>query len=124
MKNQLNRGGDRRVMYVENKHGLIDGARARIGWVEFSKTGRTVRYRGLSLIAIGGRGVAGNFMDAESREEYWVSGVKQRGSNAHSGEPVTAVVDEDAQQEYERIRQGRVRGRRPVSKGATTNAHR
>jgi hypothetical protein len=106
MKNQLNQGRERRVMYIENKQGLIDGVRARIGWVEFSKTGRTVRYRGLALVAIGGRGVAGNFMDEATREEFWVSGVRQRGSNAHPGDPVTPVVDEDAQQEYERIRQG------------------
>ena len=106
MKNQLTRGHDRRVMYVENKQGLVDGARARIGWVEFSKTGRTVRYRGLSLVAIGGRGTLGNFVDEATGEEYWVSGVKQRGSNALPGGPAAPVVDDDARLEYERIRQG------------------
>jgi len=40
--NQLTKGEKRRVMYVENKDGDIDGAKARIGWVEFSKTGLTV----------------------------------------------------------------------------------
>lgn len=106
MKNQLNQGRSRRVMYVENKQGLVDGVRARIGWVDFSKTGRTVRYRGLTLIAIGGRGVAGNFMDEATRDEYWVSGVKQRGSNTHPEAPVAVVIDEDARGEYERLRRG------------------
>ena len=103
-KSQLNRGQQRRVMYVENKQGLIDGARARIGWVDFSKTGRTIRYRDRELVAIGGPGVSGNFMDAESREEYWVSGIKKRGSNALPAAPVNPVIDEDAQEEYERLR--------------------
>ena len=48
-------------MYVENKDGLVGGEPARIGWVAFSQSGRTVRYRGLSLISIGGSGGAGKF---------------------------------------------------------------
>jgi hypothetical protein len=92
-------------MYIENKQGLIDGMRARVGWVEFSKTGRTVYYRGRSLLAIGGRGVVGNFVDLETNEEYWVSGVNRCGSNAHPAESVLPVVDEDAREEYRRLRQ-------------------
>ena len=102
--NQLTKGQERRVMYVENKDGLLDGADARIGWVEFSKTGRTVYYKGRSLKAIGGRGIRGNFMDEETHEEFWVSGVKKRGSNVHPAESATPVIDDDAQEEYERLR--------------------
>jgi hypothetical protein len=47
--NQLTRGERRRIMYVENKDGDLDGVRARIGWVTFSKTGLSVRYRGRTL---------------------------------------------------------------------------
>ena len=46
--NQLTKGLERRVMYIENKQGFVDGARARIGWVEFSKFGCTVYYKGRS----------------------------------------------------------------------------
>ena len=103
--NQLTRGNARRVMYVENKDGLIDGSSARIGWVRFSKSGRSVYYKGRALIAIGGRGVRGNFMDEESREEYWVSGVKKRGSNVHSLGSASVVVDDDARVEYQHLRE-------------------
>jgi hypothetical protein len=103
--NQLTQGQERRVMYVENKDGLLDGVQARIGWVTFSKSGRTVYYRGRSLKAIGGRGVRGNFIDAESGEEFWVSGIKRRGSNAHVNEATPVVVDDDAKDEYQRLRQ-------------------
>jgi len=103
MRTQLTKGLRRRVMYVENKQGAIDGVRARIGWVSFSKTGQTVYYRGRTLQK--GSGVSGNFFDAESGEEYWVSGVKRRGSNAHPAEPGTSVaVDPDALDEYRSIR--------------------
>jgi hypothetical protein len=53
-------------MYVECKGGLLDGAHARIGWVSFSKTGRSVYYRGRSLNRMKGGGILGNFIDIES----------------------------------------------------------
>lgn len=102
MKNQLTRGLKRRLMYVENKDGDIDGAQGRIGWVTFSRTGQTVHYRGRELGK--GSGVRGNFFDAETGEEYWVSGVKKRGSNAHWAERITVEVDGDALEAYQALR--------------------
>lgn len=105
MRTQLNRGESRRVMYLENKGGQIDGADARIGWVEFSRSGQTIYYRGRSLQK--GQGVSSNFFDVETREEYWVSGVKQRGSNAHPAERGVAIaIDPDAAEAYAAIRAG------------------
>jgi hypothetical protein len=89
----------RRVMYVENKDCDIDGVRARIGWVTFSKTGQTVYYRGRELTKA--NGVSGNFLDVATGDEYWVSGIKKRGSNVHWAEAgVSVVVDADARDEY------------------------
>ncbi len=104
--NQLTQGLERRVMFVENKDGLLGDTQARIGWVSFSKSGRTVYYGGRSLKAIGGRGVRGNFIDEDSGEEFWVSGIKKRGSNAHDNQATSVAVDEDAQDEYQRLRSG------------------
>lgn len=104
MKNQLTRGQTRRVMYIENKDGLIDTAAARIGWVSFSKTGRTVYYQDKTLqVAIGG-GVSENFFDTETGENYWISGIKKRGANSHPADSVKPVIDQDAVEEYERLR--------------------
>ena len=103
MRNQLNRGMGRRVMYVENKDGLIEGVTARIGWVVFSKSGRTVYYRGRALSK--GRGVSGNFFDVVTGEEYWLSGIKRRGSNAHPAESgISIEIDPDAVEEYRSIK--------------------
>jgi hypothetical protein len=103
-KTQLTRGENRRLMYVENKNGQIDGADARIGWVSFSKSGRSVNYRGLLLSIIKGGGVSGNYFDNESGDEYWVSGIKLSGSNTHPGRPVSLVIDEDAVEAYTSLR--------------------
>jgi hypothetical protein len=103
MKKQLNSGSPRRLMYIENKDGTIEGAKARIGWIEFSKTGRTIYYRGLILQQ--GKGVRGNHFDVISGEEYWVSGVKERGSNAHPAERnVQIEIDPDAMDEYQSLK--------------------
>lgn len=102
--NQLTKGESRRVMYVENKDGDIDGVEARIGWVEFSKSGRTVYYRGRTLKRAKGGGIRGNYYDEETGQEYWISGVKEKGSNVHWAESVSVAVDKDAREEYERLR--------------------
>ena len=104
---QLTQGKEKRVMYVENKDGYIDGVPARIGWVSFSKTGRSIYYRNLVLKRIKGGGVSGNYYEEESGQEYWVSGIKQSGSNAHWAEPVDINVDDDAFEEYRAIKEGR-----------------
>lgn len=50
-------------MYLENKDGLLEGSRARIG-------------------------------------------IKKRGSNTHLHESTSVVIDDDARDEYQRLRQG------------------
>ena len=102
--NQLTKGESRRVMYVENKDGVIDGIAARIGWVEFSKSGKTVYYRGRVLRRAVGGGIRGNHFDDETGEEYWISGIKKRGSNTHWAESTSVEVDNDALEELDRIK--------------------
>ncbi|HEB58451.1 MAG TPA: hypothetical protein ENJ01_04450 [Gammaproteobacteria bacterium] len=104
-KNQLTKGENRRIMYIENKDGEIDGAGAgaRVGWVTFSKSGLTVYYRDKTLLRIKGGGKKGNYLDEKTGEEYWISGVKKRDSNAHQAKSVQVVIDEDAVEEYERL---------------------
>jgi hypothetical protein len=106
MDSQLTRGLKRRLMYVENKDGDLDGVDARIGWVTFSKSGQSVHYRGRTLAKSKGQGIRGNFFDANTGEEFWISGVKKRGSNAHWAEKATIAIDPDARAEYDAIRSG------------------
>ena len=90
-------------MTSENKDG--DGVPARIGYVAFSKRGRTVYDRGRELVRANvGRG---NHTDAATRNEYSVSGLKTKGDNRHQHEPgVQVAIDEDAREQYERLQAG------------------
>jgi hypothetical protein len=93
----------RRVMYVELKSGFGDSGPASIGWVNFSKTGRTVYYRGRELRRVRGGGISGNHVDVETDDEYWVSGVKKNGEDRHWAGVGGVEIDEDALNEYRRI---------------------
>lgn len=101
--NQLNRGLARRVMYVENKAGPVGGVNGRIGWVTFSRSGRSLYYQDLALTRIKGGGVRGNYFDQATGQEYWVSGIKRRGSNTHWAERTRFAVDPDAEEEYRKL---------------------
>jgi hypothetical protein len=92
----------RRVMYVECKAGAhTDAGEAWIGWVTFSKTGRTIYTRGLRLQRRTGL-LCGNHVDLDTGDEYWVSGPKKNGEDRlYGGAPVE--VEPDARDEYARL---------------------
>jgi hypothetical protein len=92
-------------MYIEDKSGGLTGP-ARIGRVMFSKTGRTIYYRGRSFQSLKGSGFKANYYDVETGGHYWISGPKRDGSDALYGGGSPAEIDEDAREEYWRdIRQ-------------------
>lgn len=87
-----------RIMFVEQKEG---DCLAWIGRVTFSKTGRSIYYRGKTLQRAKGGGIAGNCFDVETGEEYWVSGPKKNRQDRHwadGGGPV--YIDNDVREEY------------------------
>ena len=90
-------------MYIENKSGQLSGTHglqgpAVIGRVTFSKTGRTLYYRGRKLMKVKG-GYKFNHVDEETEERFWISGPKKNGEDGLYGyRPVP--IDEDAREEY------------------------
>ena len=90
-----------RLVYVELKTGFSDNGPAWIGIGRFSKTGRTIYFDGKALVkAIGN---SGNFLDLESRDEYWVSGVKKDGKDRHHSGAGKIRIDNPAVGEYLRL---------------------
>ena len=84
-------------MYIEDKsEGLVGPA--RIGRVQFSKTRKSVRYDGRTFQTLSGSGFKANYCDAETREDYWISGCKKDGSDALYSTMVE--IDEDVREEY------------------------
>jgi hypothetical protein len=86
-----------RIMYIEYKGDGLAGT-ARIGRVTFSKSGKTVYYRGRSLQTLSGRGYKANFFDAETGERYWISGPQKDGQDTlYAG---VVEIDEEVREEY------------------------
>ena len=96
---------------MELKSGYHDDGPASISWVTFSKTGRTIYYRGKSLERIIRGGIGSNHRDTETGEEYWISGVKKDRQDRHWAGRGEVVIDDDAREEYERITGARTRDR-------------
>ncbi len=86
----------RRIMYVENKSGGLDGS-GRIGWVELSRSRQTYTYGGRAL-AKTGSGYKYNCIDVENGDAYWVSGPRKDGADKLYGGVVQ--MDADARVEY------------------------
>ena len=101
--------GRRDLRYVELKSGYDGDGPASISWVIFNRTGLTVYYRDRVLRRIHRGGVQGNYRDAETGEEYWVSGVKRDGQDRHWAGAGQVPIDQDAEDEY----------RRRIAKGST-----
>jgi hypothetical protein len=71
------------LRYIELKTGFSDNGPAWIARVRLSQSGKAL-YFGDKLLKRARRGgVAGNYFDAETGDEYWVSGVKKDGHDRH-----------------------------------------
>lgn len=88
-----------RIMYIESKAEGLTGP-ARIGRVSFSKTGRTIYYRGQSFRSLDGAGFKANYREVGTGEHYWISGPRKDGSDRLYGERVPVEIDEDVRDEY------------------------
>jgi hypothetical protein len=87
-----------RIMYVELKSGFSDDGPAWIGKVKFSKSGQTVYFNDKGFKKISS--ISGNFMDIETGEEYWISGVKKNGEDRHWAGTGKIQIDRKVIDEY------------------------
>ena len=91
------------LKYIELKSGHSDNGPAWIGYVTSSKTGRTLYFNGRGLMKLKGqrRGDSGgNYIDMETGESYWVSGVKKNGEDRHWAGSGKVLVEAAAESEY------------------------
>ncbi|MBW2741875.1 MAG: 1-deoxy-D-xylulose-5-phosphate synthase [Deltaproteobacteria bacterium] len=84
-------------MYIEYKGDGIVGP-ARIGRVNYSKSGKSIHYQGKLFETLGGRGFKANYIEVESGVEYWISGCHKDGLDALYNTDVE--IDEDVREEY------------------------
>lgn len=88
-----------RIMYIEFKGDWIVGP-ARIGRVYFSKTRKTLYYRGLKLQSLKGAGFKSNYVDIHSGDEYWISGPRKDRRDQLYGGNRDLLIDRDVVEEY------------------------
>ncbi len=91
------------LRYIELKTGYNDNGPAWIGRVKLSRSGQTVYFNGKALKRAGGSLPGGNHFDLETREIYWVSGVKRDGQDRHWAGSGKITIEADAVQEYLRV---------------------
>ena len=91
------------LRYIELKSGHSDNGPAWIAYVTQSKTGRTLYFNGRGLMKLKGqrRGDSGgNYIDMETGESFWVSGVKKDGENRHWAGSGKVLIEAAAVAEY------------------------
>jgi hypothetical protein len=88
------------IRYFENKAEQGDYGPAWIARARVSKSGRTIYFNGRALKRAVKGGIAGNYYDSETGDEWWISGVKRRGSNRHSSGGGIVWVEESAVPEF------------------------
>lgn len=89
-----------RIMYIEDKSAGLNGS-ARICRVTFSKSGQSIHYQGRTFQRLGGDGFKANYFDAETGDQYWISGPRKDGRDRlypASSKPVEN--DADVHDEY------------------------
>ena len=91
------------LKYIELKSGHSDNGPAWIGYVTSSKTGRTLYFNGRGLMKLKGqrRGESGgNYIDMETGESFWISGVKKNGKDRHWAGSGKVLVEGAAVPDY------------------------
>jgi hypothetical protein len=69
-----------RILYIEDKSGGIIGP-TRIGRVTYSKTGKSIYISWAAVHSLKGSGFKANFYEAETGNEFWISGCKKNGQD-------------------------------------------
>jgi len=91
------------LRYFELKSGFSDNGPAWIGYASQSKTGRTLYFNGRGLMKLKGRRrgeSGGNYVDMETGESFWVSGVKKNGEDRHWAGAGRVLIEAAAVPEY------------------------
>ena len=86
-----------RIMYIEFKGDDVSGP-ARIGRVTYSRSGKSISYRGQEFQKLQSRGFKANYFDRATMERYWISGCKKKGEDRLY--PGIVEIDADAREEY------------------------
>ena len=86
------------IRYIELKSGFSDNGPAWIGLAKFSKTGNTIYFNGLAFKKY--NGISGNYIEFETGDEYWISGIKKDMTDRHRAGGGFIFVEERILDDY------------------------
>lgn len=86
-------------MYIESKANSLNGP-ARIGRVTFSKTGKSLYYKGDLFYSLKGSGFKANYRSERTGGEYWISGPRRDGQDRLYISNIPVEIDEDVREQY------------------------
>ena len=86
------------IKYIELKTGWSDDGPAWIGHMKESKSGATLYFNDRAFQRC--RASAGNYVDIETGEVYWISGIKKNGADRHWAGHGKAFIDRRLVSEY------------------------
>jgi len=88
-----------RIMYIESKsEGLEEPA--VIGRIYFSKSKKTLYYKGLKFQSLKGTGFKANYFETESGEHFWISGPRKDKNDRLYGGNAGVEIDNEVLEEY------------------------
>lgn len=87
------------LRYIELKTGYNDDGPAWIGYVQGSRSGRTLYFNGKAFKPTT-MGASGNYYDVETQELYWISGIKKNGQDRHWAGGGKILIEAAAINEY------------------------
>src|SRR5688572_17591723 len=88
------------LRYIELKSGYNDDGPAWIGRVRMSASGKTIYFNGHAFKRAEGGYGSGNHFDLETRESYWISGVKKDGHDRHWAGKGKITIESSVVAEY------------------------
>ena len=91
------------LVYVELKSGYSDNGPAWIGMGIFNRSWKTCYFNG--RIFKKEHSMGSNFFDLQSGEDFWISGLKKRGSNRHWAGSGKIQIDKNVVNEYLNLKQ-------------------
>lgn len=89
------------LKYIELKTGWNDNGPAWIGFVKESRSGRMAYFNDHAFRRHSGE--YSNYIDVETQEEYWISGVKKNGEDRHWAGGGTITIDSRAVEVYKSL---------------------
>ena len=88
------------IKYIELKSGYSDDGPAWIGKVDFSKSGQTIYFNDHAFKGNG----HGSCFDIETKETYWITGIKKDGENRHWAGRGKIMIDKLVVEDYLKLK--------------------